>query len=1060
MKKIITVCAWFCCFSMAHAQQLHFSGTVVSAATGLPLAGAGISINGKAMATTAKDGSFSISVSVTAACSFSYQGYISQGLQLSAAKTSGYLVSLQPTVKTMDEISVSSGYHSIPKERATGSFEKIDPALYNRVVSTNIISRLEGLATGLFYSKMSGNPELSIRGLSTLNPLSTGRAPLIVLDDFPYEGDISNINPNDIAAITVLKDAAAAGIWGARAGNGVIVITTKKGSYNQPLAISINANTSLQQKPRLMDDPNFIASPDFINVETWLFSKGYFNSNLSNTSSRPVISPVVEMLAKRRAGNISAADSAAFISSLLAKDTRNDYLKYLYRQGIKQQYALNLATGSSNISYSLNLGFDNNTSNLRGNADSRITANQLARIKMGKKAELTAGISYTWQLANTNAISDLKVYYPYAALADEAGNALALPKDYRQAYLDTAGGGLLMDWQYRPLDEINNSSKKQQSSDLLFKLGLKYNIYKNIVAEIKGQLQRSSTLRENNYSTATYFTRNLINRYSQISNGTVKYIIPQGGIVDRTNIMNKAWGIRGQVNYTGTLRRHHRINAIAGAEIKEALSDDESYRTYGYNYENLGSSFMDYLTRYPIYGNLSGTATIPAAGFGFGHSANRLVSAYLNAAWSYKNRYTLNGSARKDASNLFGVSSNNKWSPFWSAGLAWDINRESFFRIRQIQQLKLRVTYGYTGNINNNVAAVPTIQNSGGSTQITNLPYAMVSTLANEALRWEKAAVLNIGLDAKMLKENLSITAEYYKKYCTDLVSPFPVDPTAGLTLMNMNVASLEVNGFDLKLDANISNRALAWKSQLLFSYMRTKIRSYYISPSTPISSFIGYNYSIIPRPGADPYTLVSYKNSGLDSTGNPVGSLSGAASKDYTNILSKATWDDVETSGSTRPPVFGSFINTITYKGFSLTASVQYKFGYYFRRNTISYTNLYSSWIGHNDFYKRWQQPGDEQTTTVPVMNYPANNNRDRFYQNSTATVCRADNIRLADISLSYRPDFKNGVPPLLKNLEVYAYAGNIGILWRANKYGLDPDYGRDIPAPVTLSFGLRKTF
>jgi hypothetical protein len=133
---------------------------------------------------------------------------------------------------------------------------------------------------------------------------------------------------------------------------------------------------------------------------------------------------------------------------------------------------------------------------------------------------------------------------------------------------------------------------------------------------------------------------------------------------------------------------------------------------------------------------------------------------------------------------------------------------------------------------------------------------------------------------------------------------------------------------------------------------------------------------------------------------------------------------------------------------------------GYWFRRNTISYTNLYSSWISHKDFYNRWQKPGDEAITTVPAMNYPANNNRDKFYQNSTATVSRADNIRLADISVSYQPVYKKGRPQLLNNLELYCYINNIGILWRANKYGLDPDYGRDIPAPITLSFGVRKTF
>lgn len=1059
MKKLLTMFLLLFGFTVSQAQTGSLSGTVVSAVSGLPLAGATILSNRTAIGSAGANGSFAVAFDAAKRYSISYQGYISQALAISPGKTSGYLVQLQPTSKTMDEISVSSGYQSIPKERATGSFEKVDAALYNRAVSTDIISRLEGIATGLFYNKTTGTPELSIRGLSTLNGVSTNRAPLIVLDDFPYEGDLNNINPNDISSITVLKDAAAAGIWGARAGNGVIVITTKKGNYNQPLTVSVNANATLQQKPLLKADPNFIATPEFINVETFLFGKGYFNGNLGNTTTRPIVSPVVEMLARRRAGSISAADSAAFVNNLLGNDIRNDYLNYLNRPGLKQQYAVNLAAGSNAIGYGLNIGFDNNRSNLTGNDDKRITVNQSTRIKLAKKLELQAGINYAWQLANQNALADSKFYYPYAALADGNGKALSLPKDYRQAYLDTAGGGLLMDWQYRPLDELKHSAKKQQSSDLLFKLGLKYTLNKNFNAELKGQYERQTTLRENYYSTATYTTRNLVNRYSQVSGGTVKYIIPQGGILDRAMLAGKAWGLRGQLNYNAVYRLHHRISAIAGAEVKESSSDNESYRSYGYNAENLNSSLMDFVTRYPVYGSLSGASTIPLTGFGFGRTVSRLASGYVNAAWSYRNRYTLSGSARKDASNLFGVSSNNKWAPFWSAGLAWDMNRERFFKTNTVQQLKLRVTYGYTGNINNNVAAVPTISLSGPIAVITALPSATVTTLANSELRWEKAGVLNIGVDAKLLKEKLAVTAELYKKNCVDLINYYPIDPTSGLSFMNMNVASLDVKGVDLKIDADIIKRKIGWKSQLLFSYNKNTVRRFFNASASP-AQFIGFNYTIVPREGADPYTLLSYKFSRLDSVGDPVGLLNGKASKDYTNILSKASWDDVEASGSTRPPVFGSFINTISYKGFSLTASVQYKFGYYFRRNTINYASLYSSWVGHKDFYKRWQRPGDELITNIPAMNYPANSNRDKFYQNSTATVCKGDNIRLADISLSYRlPVYKNK-GSVLSNMELYGYVNNVGIIWRANKYGLDPDYGRDIPAPVTVSFGLRKTF
>src|SRR5690606_19639863 len=189
-------------------------------------------------------------------------------------------VALDPAENILAEVDVvSPGYQTIPKERATGSFVFVDSALLNRAVSTDIISRLKGVVPSLLFDERAGGePKLSIRGRSTIY---ANADPLIVVDNFPYEGDIRNINPNDVESVSILRDAAAASIWGVRAGNGVIVITTKKGKAGQPLQVSFNGNVTVGEKPDLWYEPR-ISTADFIDVERFLFDNGYFNTSLNN----------------------------------------------------------------------------------------------------------------------------------------------------------------------------------------------------------------------------------------------------------------------------------------------------------------------------------------------------------------------------------------------------------------------------------------------------------------------------------------------------------------------------------------------------------------------------------------------------------------------------------------------------------------------------------------------------------------------------------------------------------------------------------------------------------
>lgn len=1045
---------------IAFNQTIKISGKIVAAENRLALTGVSVISKGNTVGLSDSEGRFTVNVNSTDSnLLFMHSGYKAITIQIVPGKTNAYLVVMEQELRTMEEVTISTGIQQLPRERATGSFEKIDQKLFDRVVVPGVLQRLEGIATGLYYSKLPGGDEINIRGISSI---TAGTKPLVVVDNFPYDGDINNINANDIESITLLKDAAAASIWGARSGNGVIVITMKKGKFNQPLKVNVNASMSWQNKPALMKDPAFIRGADYAGVEEFLFDNGFYNNDLSNTISMPLVSPVVELLAKKRAGTITEAEAITAISNLSGNDIRKDMLRYLYRTGVAQQYSIGLNGGSAGITYNMNVGYDKNKSNMVGNANDRFTLSSITGIKISSKLNMQVGINYSLQSFAQNAPGRIDAtnrrVYPYARLADDRGMALPIDKDFRVSFIDTVGGGRLQDWHYRPLDELKYADNTQKTQDILVRLNLRYAYSKALSLELNGQVEKAIGDQRNYYSRETFYTRDLINRFSQVNGSDIKYIVPLGGILDEYSSRLSSYAGRVQLNFNKQFSRDHQVNAIAGTEIRSAQFTGTGNRTYGFSEDNLNFTLMDYLTEFPIYMGLSYSTRVPSAAFQFTKTNTRLVSTFANAAYYYKSRYSVTASARKDASNLFGVASNDKWSPFWSVGAGWEISKEKFYRIKNLPYLKARLTYGYNGNINSGVAAIPTIDLFSAATQITNLPWARVRNLANSDLRWERSGIVNAGVDFKVFAQRVSGTVEWYRKNSIDLIAPTQVDPTSGIVTMQLNQASMRTHGIDMRLNALLINRKFTWEISILYSHVKNEVTKYG-TEFVNKSSYINFSYGINPREGADPFALVSYRFAGIDSAGDPVGYFNGEKSKSYNDMALKPGWEDLVTSGSSRPTSFGNLINTVGYKGISLTFNISYKLGYYFRRNTINYGSLFYAGVGHIDFYRRWQKPGDELLTNVPAMVYPVNSNRDYFYTNSEATVSKADHIRLQDISLAYQ--FQNSSrATMIRGLQLYCYASNLGILWRANKEKLDPDFGTNLPAPFMLSFGLRKSF
>lgn len=1048
-----------------YAQQKHsikqLTGLVLSAETGKPLVGTTIILKkSEASAITNKMGYFSIDLFLqTDTLTIRQVGYHTRHILVSQKIDSLLVIRLKESAAHLQEVVISTGYQQIPKERATGSFTFINRETLNKQVGANILDRLIGVTSGVIAPHKSGAPSLMVRGVSTING---PKDPLIVVDNFPYEGNISNINPDDIESITILKDAAAASIWGTRAGNGVIVITTRKAGFNKPLQVNFNAGVIINQKPDLFYLPK-MSSSDYIDVEEYLFSKGFYD-NILTGNQRKAVSPVVDILDKENRGLLSTEESKAEIDKLRKQDVRNDYTEYFYQPSVLQRYSLDFEGGNNKMSYLLFGGYDRQINELSA-VHNRINIslkNKLCPIK-NLQINIRAGYTHTIDISGKpdyNSIKINKREVPYLSFKDEQGNENPLSVDYRKSYTDTAGGGRLLDWNFYPLEDYKHNTTRSKGNDLLASLGINYKIANGLNISMMYQYEKQNSIADNIADVKSYKARNLINSFTYIdpTTGIISYPVPMGGILSTSELTMESQNIRGQANFDHIWGRH-RVVAILGAEVRQNSSSGNINTIYGFNENTLNMTGIDLQNSYPDF--ITGYNSHIPYDNSLSGNLNRFVSYYANAAYTFDNRYTVSISGRKDASNLFGLNTNEKWEPFWSTGLSWNLSNEPFYRSGILPYLKIRGTYGFSGNVDQNMSAVTTIIHTENSN--TNLPAAQVSQFANPDLRWETVNTFNLGIDFSFKHQAVSGSVDYYFKKGSNLFGPAPLDYTTGLnrSVLIKNVADMKGNGIDLMLKVKNINRNFKWETNFLFNYYLSKTTKFYRSTKRA-STLVKDGDGISAIEGKPLYAIVSYKWGGLNPiNGDPQGYVDGKLSSDYRDIVaSQSGLEGLVYGGPSLPPVSGSLMNTFHWKGVGLSINILYKMGYYFRKSSIYYSSLFNYGINHSDFSNRWQKPGDELNTDVPSLVYPLPNSRDAFYNRSEATVRNASQIRLQFVNLSYDLEISRFKRIPLNNLQLYINGSNLGILWRANHDHVDPDYIESIPPGKQIAIGIKCSF
>lgn len=1001
--------------------------------------------------------------------SIHHMGYATQKMWLRSS-SEDLIIYLKRDELAIEEVQVvNTGFYQIPKERATGSFTVIDNELLNRSVGGDILQRLDGVAAGVQFVTPNGSEasDIRIRGLATIQ---SDASPLIVVDNFPYEGDITSINPNDIDNITILKDAAAASIWGARAGNGVIVITTKQGRYGQKSQISATSNVTVGQKPNLLYSRNRLPSEVVMGIEKEKYEFGGYY--VENTQQVP-FPEYVEMLIARDNGSLSEDDFQKKEAALKNIEVRQEAMNYLYQPSLYQQYFVSALGGGSNYTYFVSGGYDLHRSDIIGNNNGRINLNMQNTFKPFNQLELSTAFWYSQQNGERNGLTldDLRGsgphigLSPYTRLLSDEGVRLPLIKDYRRAYVEQAFDNGLLNWEYRPLDDRELIERLSYSDELRANLSVRYSFLRHFNMHTTYQYIKGTSHNTVEYDRDSYYVRNMVNRFTQPDGSLV---IPYGGIFqsfDPTD--SRSHSGRAQLNYEQLFESDHRVVSLVGGEVREFVAKtDPGSVMYNYNPDVLlGDTYYNYTQNYLV--RPTGRARIPSPPYAKGRFTDRYLSYFANASYSYKTRYIVSASWRWDGSNLFGVKANQKGTPLWSVGSSWDLSKETWFDLNFVEHLRIRGTYGSAGNVNKSVSALPTVNHSGID-EDTGLVRSSIMSVGNPSLRWEQVNTINGGVDFRLINGRVTGSFDYYIKNGSNLIGQTYFPPSTGVFVggtayrTNMiNYADLRTEGWDLQLNTRNVISPIQWTSFLLLSNVKNHVTKFNTDDAILISSYL--NSPAAPVVGESRDMIYSIPWFGLDhDNGYPVVYLNGERSQEYGAYYTGLVREDLVKSGLRIPPVYGSLRNQFLYKSISLDFMITWKTGYVFRRTSMNSGHEYNA-IYHEDYFSRWTKPGDEAHTHVPAKRpigetVPYSGN---VYNDSEILITKGDQLKLKDVGFSYTFLPKNASRSFFRKIKLQAYASNLGVIWRANEYGIDPDYpDADYIPPKTFSFGVQIDF
>lgn len=1068
--------------SAAGQEKKTIKGTVTSFEDGTPLEFISVVVKGtRDYAVTDKKGNYTISTDkADGVLEFSLIGLATLEEPINERGTVN--VRLRETANELDAV-VVTGYQTISKERVTGSFSVVNSELLQSQMALTLASGLEGRVAGVVSNN---DGDFVIRGTSTMNAI---QSPLYVIDGFPVEGDdpelrtaqiaqggagryISysppSLNPSDIESVTVLKDAAAASIYGSRAANGVIVITTKKAKQG---AAQIFFSGDMTIRPVSdLEKRNYISASRFIDFEYDYLSRypriqnpatriAEINSYRANNNPTPTMDLLLSALEGKLTQEEADRQIDAYRSDGLPPYAR-DFMDYIYRPTINQQYYLSVGKAIDrnnflgSITYNDNRG---NTKNFEGNSLEVNLRNTLVAAKWldvelnanvrssNDRKHLFAPLGTTATNGVISALSDVTAF-PYARLVDADGNPTAIPSYFGPSILDNYKAYasslqnldiILQDEQNRNI-ENSNTFRTRAGSKLNFKIT-------DWLTFLTGfQYETSFNKKEVLYNKESIGMRLDFDDFSYYDNvaKTVVNRMPYGDSHSSTYFNATNYTQRNQLTLNLSSKDgRHSVVALAGTETRQSKVVSESSRVYGYDSELLSHKLLN------NYDLSMGKASILGRGskaFGGGQSfsevMDRFVSLFGNASYTFNNRYDITGSIRWDLSNLFGTDPKYQYRPFWSVGAGWNVNQEKFMSdLKWINRLKLRATYGINGNIAK--TAAPYLIASYSKSSITDQYVGSVLTPPNAGLRWERTQVANIGVDFSLLQNRLTGSIDAYNKYTDDILSNSSIDATYGFSTMTLNVGAVLNRGVEVDLRGILLQRSgWHWMMGFTFAYNRNKVTKVFYKPSEASSL---YSPSSIAPPYLEGYPLnsmYSYRFVRIDDKGETV--ILNEKGEEV-SLAKVSSIDAVEFSGSLDPLCSGSLYSTLSYKGIELSFNFIYNAGHVMRKVvTNPHMNRPTGMMSGN-YDNNWQQLGDEFNPNVTprlTYSYDANtNNRNDHWRYNNHQVVSASYIKLRSLTLSYSLA-RLLQHSFLKNATIKGQVSNLFWL-SANGEGSDPE-------------------
>ena len=1102
--SVILACL-FLCVGMVLAQN-KISGTVVSAEDGEPVIGASVMIQGTKVGTvTDIDGNFTLSANrANPMLEISYIGMVTQKVKGS----SNMKITLQTDSKTIDEV-VVTGMVKVDKRLFSGSTSKIDASSAKIDGVADISRSLEGKAAGVSVQNVSGTfgtaPKIRVRGATSIYGSSK---PLWVVDGVIMEdvvdvssdqlssGDantlissaIAGLNSDDIESFEILKDGSATSVYGARAMAGVIVVTTKKGKAGQA-KISYTGEYTMRLKPSYSTF-NIMNSQDQMSVYQELQQKGFLNyAEISNANSSGVYGKMYELLNTYDpvTGQFALANTnearAAYLRDAEYRNT--NWFGELFSNSIQHNHSVSITAGTEKAQYYASVSAMYDPGWYNKSQVERYTANFNANYKLSKK--LNAGIignaSYRKQEAPgtisattnpvTGEISRAFDINPYS-YALNSSRALDPNTYYTRNYSP-----------FNIFHELENNYIDLNVVDFRMQASLSYKPITKVELTALGAVKYTATTNEHNIKDDS----NQAAAYRAMGNSTIQKnnnylytnpddiyslpvtILPNGGILDRTDNRMFGYDFRASAAYNDVYNEDHIVNLYGAMEVNSVERHATWFRGWGMQY-NMGeipswayAVFKKSQEQGSDYYSLENTHERSAAFVGV-------------ATYSWKRRYSLTGTYRYEGTNRMGKSRSARWLPTWNLSGAWNAHEESWFEKLKpvLSNFTAKLSYSLTADRGpssiTNSRAVIKADNPWRPSASDKESSLYIAWLANQDLTYEKKHELNFGIDAGFLNNRINFTFDIYTRRNYDLIGATNTMGIGGETTKYGNVAKMKSNGVELSLNTvNIKTKDFTWSTDFIYSHMHNEVTE--LNTYNRLYDYIsGYGFTM---PGYPQRSLFSIPFAGLNNEGlptfyDPDGNITvtGIDMQEYDPERLKF----LKYEGPADPTDVGSFGNIFRYKNLTLNLFITYSFGNVVRLDPV-FSSRYSDLSATpKEFNNRWIKPGDEKYTNIPVIASKQQLNNiadlDRAYQSynySTARVAKGDFIRMKEISLAY--EFPKTITQALNiaNLSLKLQATNLFLLYADKKLnGQDPEFfnagGVATPMPkqftLTLKFGI----